>query len=294
MTLLTISTPRKHQQKRKAAQMPKLRKEETEDMDVAELEAAEYSDEQFSKYGGDVPPNDTILRAKVSKMWWSRTNAGDPMLVALVEADENEGLLGEYNGLPCWERMSLTTGAKFKWAPFLEHFGLSIRDVKGKIILESDEDDSIGAPIVKIDKFAPGSEDAWCRIIIQREKYNDNWQAHVAGWLPYDEDEEPQDADEELEDEDDDLEDEDDAEDEEAEESVPVVAKRGRQPARSASKAAAAPAATPTRAAGRKPAPAASAPARARQSRTATAAKPAPAPARRGRRPATEDNEPPF
>lgn len=275
--------------------MPKLRKEDVASMDIDELEAAEYSDQQFSSYDGEVPPKDTILTAFVSKIWWTRTNNNDPMIKVLIEAGENEGDLEEYNGLPCWENMALTTGAKFKWAPFLDHFGLTIRDVKNKTVVAA-EDDSIGAPVEKIGTFVPGSDESWCRIIIARERYEGEWQAHVGGWLPYDEDEEPEEVDdeadeaedEELEEEEDDIEEEEEVEDEPEPPARTRRAAPGRAKAREAAKPAATarktPAATTSRASARKPATAASGTARAK----ASAARPA-----RGRR-AADTDEPPF
>lgn len=285
--------------------MPRLRDEDVADLDVKELDAAEYSEGNFTSYGGEVPPNDTILTAYVSKIWWTRTNNDDPMLKVLVEASENEGELEEYNGLPAWENMALTTGAKFKWAPFFEHFGITMKDIKGKKVVVSDKEDNMGAPIEKIGAFVPGSDESWCRIIVAREKYNGQWQAHVAGWLPFDE-EEPEDADgdedvdedvdevDEVDDEED-VDSEEDADEEPEDEPEPPARGRrtaakpapARQAAKPAAKASKPASATPTRAARGRAATAAVAPAK---------GKPASAAPKRGRRSAAagSTDDPPF
>lgn len=294
-----------------AIQIPRLRKEDTADINVDELEAAEYSEQTYASYGGEIPPNDTILTAYVKAIWWTRTGGGSPMLKVLVIADDNEGELEEYNGLPSWENMGLSAGAKFKWAPFFSHFGFTIRDVKNKIVLASDEDDNIGAPISKIGDFVPGSDESWCRIITSREKYNGAWQAHVQSWLPY-EDEEPEETEDEPEVEDDVSwedqeqeaeEDEDEDEDEDVVEEVPAPppARRGRAApaakapaaAKTSAKTSNTPAATSTRATAHKPATAASGPAKARAARTASVPS-TPTAAKRGRRAAGSSDDPPF
>lgn len=262
--------------------MPKLRAEDTADLDVEELEDAEYSTEQFTSYKGDIPEDDTVLRAYVKAMWWTKTSNGSSMIKVLVEADENEDELEEYNGLPCWENMALTTGAKFKWAPFLEHFGLTIRDVKSKTIVAA-EDDNIGAPITKIATFVPGSDESWCRIVVSREKYEGKWQAHVREWLEYDEDEDEGGPDDESEE---DIDEEPETEDE----PEPAPAPRGRRTAAKASKPAAAPE-SPRGA--RKPAPSRSGPQKSAPARSAAPEKPAAQVRGRGRRAAASD-EPPF
>jgi len=162
---------------------------------IKELEEAEY--EAGARYTGEVPASGTMLNFRVTKIWWTYTDNGDPMLKVLSVAEDNPGNLEEYDGLPCWDNMALTTSAKFKWDPFLDHFGLTIRDVKGKTMVES-EDDNIGAPITDIARFKPGSDAAMFVGIVSKERYNGKWQGHIAEWLDADtpleddEDEEPE------------------------------------------------------------------------------------------------------
>jgi hypothetical protein len=163
--------------------MPKLKMEPGDLANIKELEEAEY--EAGARYQGEVPPTGTMLNFRVTKIWWTYTENDDPMLKVLSVAEDNPGDLEEYDGLPCWDNMALTTGAKFKWDPFLDHFGLTIRDVKAKTMVDSD-DDNIGAPITAISKWKPGSDAATFVGVVSKERYNGKWQGHIAEWLDSD------------------------------------------------------------------------------------------------------------
>jgi hypothetical protein len=219
--------------------MPRL-KIDDDDLDVDELESAEWDDTTYERYGGEIPPKDTFLVGYVKNVWWTETNAGDPMLKVLWIADGNTGDEEEYNGLPVWENLALTAKSKFKWAPFFRQFGLTVRMIKTKTIIAAD-DDNVGAPITKIGTdFAPG-ESARCAIITGREKYNNEWQVRVAEWL----DEEEADEDEdELDDEEEGEEPEDDEDDDEEEETPPPTRTRRAASGKATASAATKPAAT--------------------------------------------------
>lgn len=173
--------------------MAKLRKEDVEDLDVAALDAVEYSDSDFQDYDGEVPPIGTELIGYVKRMWWTRTavkpdgSGDDPMLKILWVSDENEGDEEEYNGLPVWLNAPLIASAKFRWAPFLDCYGLTLRDIKSKTYVEDTEDQN-GAPIERIGNWKPGqdSDAAWSRIVTGRESYNGSWQARAKEWLALD------------------------------------------------------------------------------------------------------------
>lgn len=243
---------------------------------LEELEEAEYEkyEKTYTKYEGEIPPEDTVLRGYVRKAWYALTQNDDDMLIVLFVADGNTGDEEEFNGLPIFERMALIKTVKFKWQPFFDATGLSIREVFTKTVI-ADEDDNMGAPIEKIGKWEPGedNENAWVQVITGREKYKGEWQARVGEWLPY---EAPEDAEEEPEEE---PETEDETEPEESEEEPEKPA----TPARTRSARTA------------KATPARSAPATtARRGTKAAAAKPA-ATARRGARNAKpEGDDPPF
>jgi hypothetical protein len=269
--------------------MVKLRKEDTADIDVEELDALEYSTETFDTYDGEVPPKDIELTGFVKKMWWTRTQNNDPMIKVLWTAEENEGDLEEYNGCPFWLNLALIGGAKFRWAPFLENYGLTLKQVKNNTDV-ADKDDQNGAPINKIGNFRPGEEndEAWCRIITDRERYNGEWKTAVKEWLPYDADEEEEPEEEEPE--------EEEPEEEEPEPEPEPARTRGARTSRATSRSAPETPArrgarTSSRTAAKEPEKAA--PARgARGARTA--AKPATAPARGRGRARGSSEDPPF
>lgn len=166
--------------------MPKF---EELNIDVDELEEAEWTEGSYSSYDGEVPPAGTILKGFVSKMWWSKTKDEDEMLIAIFTAAENEGDLDEYNGWEAWEYLALTKGAKFRWKPFIDAFGITLTDIRSKVRLDA-EDDNVGSPITHIGKFEVGGDAAWCRVVTKRERYQGEWRGKVDKWLPYEEDEE--------------------------------------------------------------------------------------------------------
>jgi hypothetical protein len=290
--------------------MAKLRPEDVADIDVKALEAAEYSTEEFDRYYGETPPVGTELNAYVKRMWWTRSapkaggGGNDPMLKILTVAAENEGDLSQYDDCPFWLNVTLTENTKFRWAPFFDNFGLSIRAIKARKIDVEDKEDQNGSPINSIDGFHPGedSDAAWCRIITDQEPYNGVMQPRVKEWLPWDEDAEYSDngdGSDEYEEGDEEGEEGDEYEEEAEPEPEPEPPARGRRgaaqsqprspaPARGARSSRPAPPAAPARRGGR-PAAAAEPPA---SRRRATASAPAPARRGRGRAPATD--EPPF
>jgi hypothetical protein len=279
--------------------MVRIRQEDVADLDVEELDSLEYSTEQFDSYDGEVPPKDTELIGYLRKMWWTRSQNNDPMIKALWVAAENDGDLDEYNGCPFWLNLPLIGGAKFRWAPFFETYGITLRQIKKREMDLADKDDQNGAPINKIGNFRPGEEndEAWCRIITTRERYNGEWQPRVAEWLPYDADGDEAEPEEEEEPEDE----YEDEEPEEEPEPEPAPARgRGGRGTRSTARSAPVAAEKPAARRGTRTAPAKpveTAPARTgRGTRTAKAAAPA-TPARgRGRARSKDgyDDEPPF
>jgi len=196
--------------------MPKLRKEETADINVQELDDAEYSDEEYESYDGEIPPAGTELTGYLKSMWWCRTaekddgSGLDPMLKALWIAADNEDDLEQYNGLPVIENAVLIPSAKFRWAGFLRAFGITMKAIKTSIYLISEDLDQRwnGAPIERIGTFRPGEDQdgAWSRVVTERHFYNEEWSARAKKWLPWEDEEEPEDVTDEA--------DEDEADDE--------------------------------------------------------------------------------
>jgi hypothetical protein len=244
--------------------MVRIRQEDVEDLDVDELDALEYSTETFDSYDGEVPPKDLELTGYTKKMWWTRSQAGDPMFKVLWVAADNDGDLEEYNDCPFWLNYALNGGSKFRWAPFLDVYGITLRQIKKREIDLADKDDQNGAPINKIGSFRPGEEndEAWCRIITGSERYNGEPKPAIAEWLPYE-------AGDEADDEPDDDYEEDEPEDEPEPEPEPEPARgRGRSAGRGTARSA----------------PAKAEPATARRGTRATAPTPEkPAPARGAR-----------
>jgi len=154
--------------------------------DLDELEDAEVTEGEFSRYKGDIPPAGTTLIGLVTKMWLTETSNEDEMLKVIFQAQENEGDLEEYNGYEVWDNLALIPGAKFRWKPFLDAFGITLGDLKNKMKLEP-ENDNVGAPVISIGKWTVGEDEAWCKITTEKEKYKGEWKGTVDKWYGYDE-----------------------------------------------------------------------------------------------------------
>lgn len=185
--------------------MPRLK--DYDDVDVDELEEAEYNEGgSYSDYDGEEPPRGTILSGYVKKLWLSETRNQDPMLIALFEAAGNEGDEEQYNGWATWEYLALIATAKFRWAPFFDVTGIALRDLIGKNskLFVEEEDDQFGAPIEKIGKWEPGegNEDAWVRIVTKVETKGDyKGRAKIDKWLHWEDAEAAEEPDDEPDDE---------------------------------------------------------------------------------------------
>lgn len=289
--------------------MPKL-KITDDDLDVEALEEAEYDESKdFEPYDGPRPPKGTILGGYIKRIFWTYTTKKPerPMLKILFVAAENTGTRAQYNDWAQWDNVVIADNTKFRWKPFIDAFGLTLRDIKTKLYVapEDQDDPKNGAPIIKIGTWKPGEEEdgAWARVLIKHEKYEGEWDAKVDRWLAYqdsDEAEDPEDddeGDEEAEDETEELEDEASDEEEETaeedeeeaeEEPAPTKARGRSTPARPAASARG----------GRKPAPAAAKPVAtkpATRGGRAAASKPAVKPtATRGRGGRRAADDPPF
>jgi len=175
--------------------MPRM-KLTKEEFDPKALDV-EYEPSQFKRYTGEVPRTGTILIHRITKMWWGQSSDGTSMITALAVAEQNNGKLKEYNGLTTWAYMPFKPEAAFMYKPFLENFGISLMDIRNRMMVAVN-DDGIGTPIESIAGIEPGSDDMLCRIVIQRDFYNEEYRSKVdrEGWLPF-EDEEPEDIDDE-------------------------------------------------------------------------------------------------
>lgn len=180
--------------------MPKLKRDEVADIDVKVLDEQEYTEGDFDVYEGEIPPANTELTGFVKNLWWCRTaekddgTGLDPMIKVLWVAADNEGENEDYNGLGIWENLVLVPGAKFRWAPFLDVHGITLKSIKTDTYVGDEDDERVGgAPIEKIGSFEPGedSDAAWSRVITKKRFWNDEWRAEAKKWLPWADGEEP-------------------------------------------------------------------------------------------------------
>jgi hypothetical protein len=155
----------------------KLKGDDLGAFDPDELDV-EWSESDYQDYTGEQPPTGTTLRGGIKKIWWTFTAAEDPMIKALWVAEGNTGALAEYNGLPIWENIVFTPKAAFKYGPFLQILGLTLKQIKTQMYV-ADEDDNIGVPIERIGKVAPGTEATECGVIVKRRKWNGEWQTNI-------------------------------------------------------------------------------------------------------------------
>jgi hypothetical protein len=170
--------------------VPKLKASEFT-FDEDELENAEYSDDEgfVSTYEGEDPPAGIILCGYARKMWLSESSSGADMLVVAFDADENDGDYEEYNGWSTLDYETLQANTKFKWKPFIDALGLTLKDIKNKMYTE-DTAEKLGDVVEKIGTWKPGAENdgAWARVLTKREEYPKNsgeFQTKIAKWLPW-------------------------------------------------------------------------------------------------------------
>lgn len=171
--------------------MPRLKLDDKE-FDPDELDV-EYSDSDFQTYEGEIPPTGTMLLGRWTKLWWTYSGNGDPMIKALFVAEDNEDELEEYNGLPVWENLTFTPSAAFKYQPWLEVTGLSLALIKTKLYVAED-DDNIGTPIERIGTWKPGSDEAWAIVTVKKDRYNGAWQAKASKFSVAEEEAEEEEA----------------------------------------------------------------------------------------------------
>src|SRR5215472_289933 len=166
-----------------------------DDFDPRELDVP-YDGSGFERYTGDIPKTGTILRVRVTKMWWTSAEDGTSMTKLIAVAENNNGSLAEFNGLPTWEYLTWKPSANFRYQPFLECFDISLVDIKKRMQVEAN-DDNIGTPIISIGDWEVGSDDAVAKIVIKKDFYREaqEWRSKVDldGWIPIEDgDEEPE------------------------------------------------------------------------------------------------------
>lgn len=296
--------------------MPRLKVGDDE-LNIEELENAEYNEDgDFEDYTGPKPPKKTILRGFVKLAYWTLDSSDERMVKSLFIAAENTGDKAKYNGLPIWDNTSLKASTKFRWAPLIRAWGVTLLDFKKKLYVRPEEEDhpTRGAVIEKVGTWKPGEDNdsAWCMVLTDLDKeYEGERAVKVGKWLPWEDPEEADDVDDEADEVDEEVEvdeedaeeadedevEEDDQEDEEPEEDEEDQEEEAPPPATRRSAARTPAKAATGKASGTRPA------AKAAPARTATrAAKPAaaaagrskPASAARGRRAQGDNQPPPF
>lgn len=171
---------------------------EDDDIDWRGLHEEEYSEDDFVEYDGETPPANTLLDGDIKKIWLAESQAGNKMFKVVFEAAGNEGDLKEYDGYGVWDNVVFTSKeAKFRWQPFLDMLGITLRDIKAKTIVG--EEDNVGLVVEKIGKVDFTSP-VPARIRTGIEKKGEyKGEGRIAKWLPALDDEED---DEDLDDED--------------------------------------------------------------------------------------------
>lgn len=122
-----------------------------DDVDWKGLHDEEYEENGFEPYDGPEPSVGTILAGVVDKAWLTKSNAGDWMMKVVFNADGNIDDKKVYDGWACWSNINFTLPqVKFIWQPFFDALGITLRDVKDRMIIG--EEDKVGTAIDKIGK----------------------------------------------------------------------------------------------------------------------------------------------
>lgn len=153
------------------------------DIDWKGLNDEEYSDDgDFDEYDGEFPPKGTLLKGDITKVWLADSQSSDnTMFKVLFVADGNEGDKEEYNGCPIWDNVVFTSpGAKFRWQPFFDALGVTLKSVKGGTIVG--EEDNVGTVVDSI-----GSVKFPAPVMVKTDiekKGEYKGQVRVGKWLP--------------------------------------------------------------------------------------------------------------
>lgn len=156
------------------------------EFDEAALDVEWDEREDFTEYDGEQPPRGTILKGKIKRAWYTISSNGNPMLKVIFEAEGNKGELKQYNGLGVWDNITFTPKAAFRYGPFLQLFGFTLKDVKSKI--DAEEEDGQGFPVNSIGKWHVGTDDSLCSVVTKRERYDGEIVTRVSKYMPADAD----------------------------------------------------------------------------------------------------------
>ena len=113
------------------------------DFDEEELENAEYEDRQdFEEYDGPEPKAKTILPGRIEAMWATTSRNGDLMFKVLFVAEtdgHSNTELRKYDGWQGWDNIVFIESAAFRYKPFLEATGITLRDIRRATEVEDEE-----------------------------------------------------------------------------------------------------------------------------------------------------------
>jgi hypothetical protein len=156
--------------------------------DAEGLDEAEY-DDSFEPYSGPLPPNGTVLKFRLVKLFSTESGNGDFMLKDILVAEES----GEYDGLTIFDNIVFTEKAAFRYQPFMAAFGLTAKLIKAKTIIGDDEDERFnGYPVVSIGRWQPGSDKAVCFVKVTQEEYNDEMRPRAGKYIALDSEDAPE------------------------------------------------------------------------------------------------------
>lgn len=154
------------------------------EFDLDELDV-EYEDrDDIIEYDGPVPKARMELPGRIKNMWWTTSSNGNRQFKVIFEAETAKVRgLEQYDGCPIWDQVTFTPGAAFRYQPFLHLFGLTLRDVKGRMDLEEDES-KLGRKILAVGRWRPGSDEARCVVKTKTEVYEGERSVKIAKYLP--------------------------------------------------------------------------------------------------------------
>jgi hypothetical protein len=153
------------------------------DIPWKDLHDEEFDEDDRQDYDGPIPPRNTLLKGNIDKMWLRESEAGNQMFLVLFVADGNDGEKKQYNGFSAFESVVFTSPkAKFKWQPWLDTFGITLKDIKLKTDVDEDDESDIGIPVNRVGALRLP---AACQIITDLERKGEyKGDARIKKWLP--------------------------------------------------------------------------------------------------------------
>lgn len=159
--------------------MPKMRWSDAEAFD--EL-PEDWEESEFEPYDGDEPPPNIALRGVIKKIWCVQFSTGSDGLKVLFEAANNSGEREEYDGWGTFDNIVFSPGSAFRYGPFLELLGISLRDVRNAVV---GEEDNTGYPLLKAGTFKMPADGVPCKIRTKAENSEEYGRSiKVATYLP--------------------------------------------------------------------------------------------------------------